>query len=219
MNPLTHRYYRKIYVRIIDTYISHHRSLFLGLKHSSSNAHNQTNRINKVKYDFSKDNLFDLSKLLSNRLNECNKASLSFETIMNVLQTSMDDTCKLTTNKLSKRNRVNNPDVKSLSPNTKVTISPILPTAIPELNSRALYFNSLLFAQKRQWGLLGFDSFCDSSGLLVPVYRRYSDKNDRIHLGSRGINLLTSKLLAEISLADGRSFAAVVKGCSAPRYS
>ena len=97
----------------IDTHISHHRSLFLVLKHSSSNAHNQTNRINKVKYDFSKDNLFDLSKLLSNRLNECNKASLSFETIMNVLQTSMDDTCKLTTNKLSKRNRVNNPWITS----------------------------------------------------------------------------------------------------------
>ena len=48
-------------------------------------------------------------------------------------------------------NKVN--EIKSVSPNTKVIISPILPTAIPELNSRALYFNSLLFAQKRQWEL------------------------------------------------------------------
>ena len=109
-------------------------------------------------------------------------------------------------------------EIKFVSPNTKVIVSPILPTAIPELNSRALYFNSLLFAQKRQWGLLGFDAFCDSSGLLAQVYRRFSDRTDRIHLGFRGINLLTSKLRAEISLADGRSFAAVVKGCSAPRY-
>ena len=76
-------------------------------------------------------------------------------------------------------------EIKSVSPNTKVIVSPILPTAILEFNSRALYFNSLLFAQKRQWGLLGFDAFCDSSGLLAPVYnyRRYSDKSDRIHLG------------------------------------
>ena len=109
-------------------------------------------------------------------------------------------------------------EIKYVSLNTKVIISPILPTAIPELNSHALYFNSLLFAQKRQWGLLGFDTFCNSSGLLAPVYRRYSNKNNRIHLGFRGINLLTSRLRAEISLADGRSFAAVVKGCSAPRY-
>ena len=109
-------------------------------------------------------------------------------------------------------------EFKSVSPNTKVIVSPILLWAIPELNSRALYFNSLLFAQKRQLRLLGFDAFCDSSGLLAPVYRRYSDKSDGIHLGFRGINLLTSKLRAEISLADGRNFAAVVKGCSAPRY-
>ena len=98
---------------VINSHISHHRSLFLVFKHSSSNEHNQTNRINKVKYDFSKDNLFDVRKLLSNRLDECNKASLSFETIMNVLQTSMDDTCKFSTNKLSKRNRVNNPWITS----------------------------------------------------------------------------------------------------------
>ena len=108
-------------------------------------------------------------------------------------------------------------EIKSVNSNTKVIISPILPTAIPEHNSRVLYFNSLLFAQKRQWGLLGFDALCDSSGLLAQVYRRF--RTDKIHLGFRGINLLTSKLRAEISLADGKSFAAVVKGCSAPRYS
>ena len=100
-------------------------------------------------------------------------------------------------------------EIKSVSPNTKVIISPTPPTAIPELNSRSLYFNSLLFTQKRQWGLLAFDAFCDSSGLLAPAYRRYSDKNDRIHLGFRGINLITSKLRAETSLADGRN----IRGC------
>ena len=36
-------------------------------------------------------------------------------------------------------------EIKSVSPNTKVIISSILPTAIPEVYSRALYFNSLLF--------------------------------------------------------------------------
>ena len=79
-------------------------------------------------------------------------------------------------------------EIKSVSPNIKVIISPILPTAIPELNSPACYFNSLLFSQKRWWGLLGFDAFCNSSGELAPVYRRYKNQNDKIHLGYNGIN-------------------------------
>ena len=45
-------------------------------------------------------------------------------------------------------------EIKSVSPNIKVIISPILPTAIPKLNSRARYFNFLLFSQKRWSGLL-----------------------------------------------------------------
>ena len=107
-------------------------------------------------------------------------------------------------------------EIKAVNPNIKVIISPILPTAIPELNSRARYFNSLLFSQKRWWGLLGFDVFCNSSGELAPVYRRYKNQNDKIHLGYNGINLLTSKIRAELSLVDGRSFASVVSGTPRP---
>ena len=110
-------------------------------------------------------------------------------------------------------------EIKSVNPNIKVIISPILPTAIPELNSRARYFNSLLFFQKRWWGLLGFDAFCNSSGELAPVYRRYKNQNDKIHLGYNDINLLTSKIRAEISLVDGRSFESVVRGTPALPYS
>ena len=88
--------------------------------------------------------------------------------------------------------------------------------AIPELNIRARYFNSLLFSQKRWWALLGFDTFCNSSGVLAPVYRRYKNQNDKIHLGYNGINLLVSKLRAELSLVDGRSFASVVRGSPRP---
>ena len=106
-------------------------------------------------------------------------------------------------------------EIKSVSPHIKVIRSPILPTAIPELNIRARYFNSLLFSQKRWWALLGFDAFCNSSGVLAPVYRRYKNQNDKIHLGYNGINLLTSKLRAELSLVDGRSFASVVRGSPA----
>ena len=107
-------------------------------------------------------------------------------------------------------------EIKAVNPNIKVIISPILPTAIPELNSRARYFNSLLFSQKRWWGLLGFDAFCNSSGELASVYRRYKNQNDKIHLGYNGINLLTSKIRAELSLVDGRSFASVVRGTPLP---
>ena len=107
-------------------------------------------------------------------------------------------------------------EIKSVSPHIKVIIFPILPTAIPELNSRARYFNSLLFSQKRWWGLLGFDAFCNSSGELAPVYRSYKNQNDKIHLGYNDINLLTSKIRAELSLVDGRSFASVVRGTPRP---
>ena len=107
-------------------------------------------------------------------------------------------------------------EIKAVNPNIKVIISPILPTAIPELNSRARYFNSLLFSQKRWWGLLGFDAFCNSSGELAPVYRRYKNQNDKIHLGYNGINQLTSKIRAKLSLVDGRSFASVVRGTPRP---
>ena len=51
--------------------------------------------------------------LLTNRLNECNKTDLSFKSLINALQTNIDDTCMLNTNKLSKRNRVNNPWITS----------------------------------------------------------------------------------------------------------
>ena len=85
-------------------------------EHNPSNNGNKQgckNNIKKVKYNFSKDNLCDLSKLLTNRLNQCNKTDISFKTVINALQTSIDDTCMLNTNRFSKRNRVNNPWITS----------------------------------------------------------------------------------------------------------
>ena len=92
---------------VIDTHISHHRSSFLIFEHNffnDCNKQNSSNRTKKVRHNFSKDNLCDLSKLLTKRINECNNVAISLETVINVLQTSIDDTCMLNTNKFSKRN-------------------------------------------------------------------------------------------------------------------
>ena len=77
--------------------------------------------------------------------------------------------------------------IRSLCPYSKLMVSPILPTAIPILNKRALIFNELLFAQSNWFTTLDFNLFCGNDGNLVDIYRCYNNRQDRIHLGSLGI--------------------------------
>ena len=92
--------------------------------------------------------------------------------------------------------------IGEISPNTKLIISPILPTAIKKFNDRARYFNSLLFSVRAWWRNLGFNDFLDGKGLLADTFRSYRNKTDRIHLGYIGINRLTSKVKS--AMADTR---------------
>ena len=51
--------------------------------------------------------------------------------------------------------------IRNMCPETKIYVSPILPCAIPGLNNRAAWFNSLLFSVRNiWWHELKFDQFC-----------------------------------------------------------
>ena len=89
-------------------------------------------------------------------------------------------------------------EIRKVSPETKVIVSPILPTAVPALNFRIVHFNRLLFSKREWWQELRFGNFLDmNSGLLSSHYRIFN-KWDKIHLGYRGINYLTSLVTAAI---------------------
>ena len=101
----------------------------------------------------------------------------------------------------------------AINPGARVILSPVLPTGITALTERASYFNSLIFAVKNPWWLeLKFSSFLSTYGNLDSVYRCRNNPADRIHLGYRGINALTSKIKSAIARTDTRTYASVVRG-------
>ena len=101
--------------------------------------------------------------------------------------------------------------IRNLCPHSKIKASPILPTAIPALNHRALLFNKLLFSKPNWFTTLDFSLFCGADGNLMTIYRCYNNPRDRIHLGSLGIQILTSKAKHCLSLLDNRSYASAVR--------
>ena len=95
---------------VIDTHISHHRSLFLSINCQEVNktVNNNTNS-SKMNFDFSNEKLSCLSKLLEKRLNSENYSCNGFQGFMGVFTNSIEETCKLTDGKYTKRNRIANP--------------------------------------------------------------------------------------------------------------
>ena len=118
--------------------------------------------------------------------------------------------------------------IRNLCPETKIYVSPILPCAIPGLNSRAAQFNSLLFSVRNiwcqehlvsgtygvrniWWSELKFNNFCcRETGMLARQFRSFKNRGDKIHLGMRGINALEHALLCELNKVNGRLYSAVV---------
>ena len=101
--------------------------------------------------------------------------------------------------------------IRSLCPYSKLMVSPILPTAIPTLNKRALIFNKLLFEQSNWFTTLDFNLFCGNDGKMMDIYRCNNNRRDRIHLGSLGIKILSSKAKHHLSQLDTRSYATAVR--------
>ena len=101
--------------------------------------------------------------------------------------------------------------IRSHCPTSKIVVSPILPTAVPILNERAVMFNRLLCSARRRFDIMAFNSFCGQDGLLMDMYRCYSNRRDKIHIGRQGIMHLTSILVNAISKIDRRSFVTVLR--------
>ena len=104
-------------------------------------------------------------------------------------------------------------NIRSICPHSKIIISPIPPTAIPALNKRSIIFNKLLFSRDYFFTTMNFNMFCGPDGKLMDIYRCYNNKDDKIHFGSLGIKILTSKIrhCFSISTIDHRSYASVAK--------
>ena len=101
--------------------------------------------------------------------------------------------------------------IRSHCPTSKIVVSPILPTAVKILNERACMFNRLLCSARRSFDIMAFNSFCGQDGQLMDMYRCYSNRRDKIHIGRLGIIHLTSILVNAISKIDRRSFATVLR--------
>ena len=107
-------------------------------------------------------------------------------------------------------------EITKVSPRTKVMVSPILPTALRALNYRIVCFNRLLLSNRERWHILNFGDFLDvDNGLLDRNFRSFKNEFDKIHLGYRGISLLTSLVKSGITRAiEGTSSCAPVQSAS-----
>ena len=101
--------------------------------------------------------------------------------------------------------------VRRVCPNSKIIVSPILPTGVPVLNERARLFTNLLYTGPRWFELLDFRAYCGTNGGLLQKYRCYGNTRDRIHLGRIGIDLLKNMLISSISKVDTRSYSTVLQ--------
>ena len=94
---------------VIETHISHHRSLYLALKSSvkrnPAEAKVKPNMV--IKYDYSQENLDQLNAILCMKLSQ-NEQIKTFIDFITIFLTSIDEACKLKVSKFSKRNRIVN---------------------------------------------------------------------------------------------------------------
>ena len=110
--------------------------------------------------------------------------------------------------------------IRTLCPKSKLVVSPILPTKDREWNTRALYFNKLLFDyENKSNGKVkthDFNGFCDFTGKLSESMGRYKKPSDPLHLGSSGIRLFVKLIRDCVYKSDhvtsDRLFNDVVRG-------
>ena len=102
--------------------------------------------------------------------------------------------------------------IRNMYPDIKLYVSPILPCAIPGLNDRAGWFNSLLFSVKHiWWNELKINGFCcRETGMLAQQFRSFRNRGDKIHLGMHGIKALECALLSELNKVNGRLYSSVI---------
>ena len=109
-NILTNSVENVLMSGVIETHISHHRSLYLALKSSVKRNPAKTKAKPKmvIKYDYSRENLDQLNAILCKKLSQ-NEQIKTFTDFITIFSTSIDEACKLKVSKFWKRNRIVNP--------------------------------------------------------------------------------------------------------------
>ena len=64
--------------------------------------------------------------------------------------------------------------IATISPKTRLIVSPILPTAIPALNRRIVAFNRLLFSKRAWWQELPLGDFIADNNLIVSQFLSFN---------------------------------------------
>ena len=101
--------------------------------------------------------------------------------------------------------------IRQNCPNSKIVVSPILPTFFHALNECAVAFNKMLFSTANWFEELDFNQFCGVDGKLLKTFTCYGNGRDNIHLGAVGIQALIAKIKRALSFTDSRSYAHAVK--------
>ena len=115
-------------------------------------------------------------------------------------------------------------EIQLYNPNGRIIVSPILPTCIPHINSRAKEFNNLFhdYVVKSNTAIrfLNFSDFVGFDGLLDKDLRCFNNPRDPLHIGRQGILKLTSKFKGAIlsPRTDSRRYSDVLSrmGAHAP---
>lgn len=113
-------------------------------------------------------------------------------------------------------------EIQTLTPHTRIHLSPVLPTGISHLNSRAMDLNSMLcdYVNKSNPSIRFFDfwDFLGSDGLLHMDFRCYNNPRDPIHLGREGIIKLVGKFRDSIlrPKVDARNYNSVLSSGGVP---
>ena len=99
---------------VLETHISHHRSPYLTYKLSCDRrkAHQANKPKTSIRYDFSKENLDLLTKNLCIKLNHTERQH-EFSDFTDIFSLCIEESCKLRTTRVSKRNRIQNPWITS----------------------------------------------------------------------------------------------------------
>ena len=108
--------------------------------------------------------------------------------------------------------------IRLICPDSRIIVSPILPTNIIELNKRAKMFNRMLFSSGNWFTVLDFNQFCGGNDRLMRIYRSYNNPRDNIHLGVLGIQVLVSKVRHALKFTDTRSYSQALRSSPPRRY-
>ena len=83
-------------------------------------------------------------------------------------------------------------DIRRVNKRCRILVSPILPTRLPGLNKRAMYYNNLLFNDLARSNLrvefvYGYNDLLDGEGLLDAKLARF---HDYLHLNASGVGFM-----------------------------